>query len=354
MQLVNVTPLVAELGVAELPGSPLRAGILHAKASYGFDLEGRVQLERERPFPLFVKDEPTELGVLPRDDFPAWDARFDVILLGQAHAPGGRPVREMSVGLSVGETRRELVVTGDRTWIGEGAAARVSDPTPFTSMPLTYARAFGGSAEVLIDRASPVDMSDPRNPAGKGWDVSAAVKTLTESIKPPPGYPTWEKGPRALPNLEHPHARILRWEDQPPAACWATLPLESATHALRSVDQSQLQNLDPARYVHPLAPFHGMLFHRAADEWVLPQKPAPNCKVVLDGLLRERPHLELTLPAPSVKLDVSVGDDSAALSVSPQMLVLLPEALKFYVVYRVMFRMRHVPTDARSARLRIE
>src|SRR5688572_13126603 len=299
MQLLNVTPLVAELGSAEISDSPLRAVVLHAKATYRFDLDGKLSLESDDPLPLFGSDEPTELGLLPRDNFPAWDPPFDVILLGRAHAPGGRPTAEMTVSLSVGDVRRQLVVSGDRQWLGEGSSARIGPATPFTSMPLTYANAFGGSTRVLIEENSGVGLSDTRNAEGKGWDPTPAIEALAESLKPRAGYPQWEKA-RQLPNLEHPEARIRSWQDDPGPACWATLSLQSALHAQRSVNQSKVG----ARLEHPMELFNNLIFRRAADGWLLPKKPAPHSPIVLEGLLRDRPRLALRLPSPSVFLDV--------------------------------------------------
>jgi hypothetical protein len=44
-----------------------------AKATYRFDLNGRVELETQEPLPLLMKDEPTPLGIIPSD----FEARRD-------------------------------------------------------------------------------------------------------------------------------------------------------------------------------------------------------------------------------------------------------------------------------------
>jgi hypothetical protein len=60
------------------------------------------------------------------------------------------------VAFRVGAVAKELAVIGDRYWIG-GLLGGMSEPVPFTSMPLSWAGAFGGR-------------SSKANPLGKGLD----------------------------------------------------------------------------------------------------------------------------------------------------------------------------------------
>jgi uncharacterized protein YjbI with pentapeptide repeats len=104
-----------------------------------------------------------------------------VVLIGVAHAPGGRPIRAMSARLALYRGAgaildKRLAIYGDRTRLR-------TEPTPFTSMAITYARAFGGadSAEnpIGVDRQGAllpniVDPIDPDRTAGfgpiaRGW-----------------------------------------------------------------------------------------------------------------------------------------------------------------------------------------
>jgi hypothetical protein len=129
MNLENKTPLPARLVVSNPEDTPHRFAMIAAKATFRFDLEGRVEIEGEDPLPIFEKDEETELGLLPRDDMPQPNTAFDVILLGAAHAPNGNPVQQMTVALGVGDERRELAVFGDRRWIDRACRSPGSAPT---------------------------------------------------------------------------------------------------------------------------------------------------------------------------------------------------------------------------------
>ena len=128
MEFVNKTPVPAALKVASLGDTPHRFGMVTAKATWRFDESGGVELDGDDPFPLFKKDEETDLGLLPRDDMPQPNTAFDVILLGVAHAPGDQPTRQMQVAFSIADERQELAVFGDRHWVDRNS---FSQPEPF-------------------------------------------------------------------------------------------------------------------------------------------------------------------------------------------------------------------------------
>jgi len=117
MELANQTAIPAMVTAADSEGSPHRIGLLTAKATFRFDMQGRVELDTQGPFPLFSKDEKTPLGDLPSDLEPRADEKLEVILLGHAYAPKQFPLTALTAALSVGDVRREIAVFGDRTWV---------------------------------------------------------------------------------------------------------------------------------------------------------------------------------------------------------------------------------------------
>jgi hypothetical protein len=121
----------------------------------------------------------------------------DICLCGEACAPGGRPVTEMTVSIRVGSCALDLRVHGDRVWqrtvtIG----ARPSEAMPFLRMPLIWERAYGGVASGSTERRP---IFEARNPVGCGLetDVSAAID-------------------QPVPNLEHPRQPLRQLSDRPP------------------------------------------------------------------------------------------------------------------------------------------
>jgi uncharacterized protein YjbI with pentapeptide repeats len=110
-------------------------------------------------------------------------ANAELLVHGSCFAPEGSEVNASRVKVSLGTISKELYVFGDRHWIG---GMGVSEPVPFTEMPISYANAFGGK-----DHAP--------NPPGKGVE---AVVGETGSIIP-------------LPNIEYADQLIGSPNDKP-------------------------------------------------------------------------------------------------------------------------------------------
>src|SRR6185437_14255208 len=119
-------------------------------------------------------------------DFADFKLNAEVLLSGACHTPGGRPLPECPVRFSVGAWSKSLLVVGRRVWTEKVIGAAISDPHPFTTMPLRYANAFGGPGYAP-------------NPAGKGH------------------------GTPELPNVEHPAARVRGKGDRPEPAGFGPL-----------------------------------------------------------------------------------------------------------------------------------
>jgi len=117
----------------------------------------------------------------------------DILLLGRAHAPGGEPVKELSVGFRVGDLVREARVYGDRKWEHDAGRYYPGEPKPFVSMSLDWSRCFGGS-DSETGRSLP-------NPVGCGLATS---------------------GP--LPNVEHSEQRLRSLSDRPDATGFGPVP----------------------------------------------------------------------------------------------------------------------------------
>jgi hypothetical protein len=62
--------------------------------------------------PLFAKDEPVAGGLLRADLERRRNPVLEVILLGHGYAPEQNPVETLTVRLSVGSTRPELIADG--------------------------------------------------------------------------------------------------------------------------------------------------------------------------------------------------------------------------------------------------
>lgn len=111
----------------------------------------------------------------------------DIVVIGPAFAPGGRPVTQLDASVEIAGTRKLIRVIGDRCCeYVQGRPPRFLDPQPFTEMELRYERAYGG-----IETKSVPDMMVlyPRNPHGTGFVLANRADTINEL---------------RLPNLEDP------------------------------------------------------------------------------------------------------------------------------------------------------
>jgi len=344
MQLVNRTPMMAESTFSEgFVRSSVRYVMVTAKVTFTFDESGRIGLEPDVPYPIFAHDVPTPLGLLPSDGRPRADPVFEVILLGKAHAAGGSAVRQRRVSLAVGDVRRELDGFGDRVWTQRDAVSR---PERFVEMPLTYERAFGGGADALVDAASRMRVSDATNKLGRGWDAEGYLKGLGEALRAPPGYPRIPGYVRRLPNLEDPRNPIRRWEDAPTPVSWATVPLDLGLRMKWLTDRIR----DEQPYTEEEAVARA--YHRAHPDWIIPLPP-PSAVVELLGLLPTE-RVSFRLPRIRPVVDILNQPHKFSAPLVPQMLVLLPDEGRFYLVYRTIASLDFVPQADRGLRLRTE
>jgi hypothetical protein len=201
MDLINDTPFVEGLAVGMGPDRrPCLAAMLKAtfRIPDGTDGAPATVAGEQRPIVAddeFFKGDVTGSVRLESDAVP-FKPRADVVLVGRAYAPGGKPVAALDVALRVGRLQQALRVLGDRRWVlpaGYVGAPAISDPEPFAEMPLVYERAFGG-----FDHKGRAWC--PQNHIGRGF----IGRKTRESVDGKP-----------LPNLEDPRRPIRSWDDHP-------------------------------------------------------------------------------------------------------------------------------------------
>lgn len=348
MELVNKTFLAANLGIGEIPGSERRMGILAAKGTFRILPNGQCEPDLDNPYPMFKEDEETPLGLLPRDDFPKED-NLDVIVLGNAYPPGGRPASRMTVSIQVGSIKRSLAIFGDRYWHNE----KITEPLPFEKMPITYGNAHGGKVEVEIDDGSFVSVADARNQEGKGFAVEQMMPGINAQFKPPEGFPRFDKT-RPLPNIEDPDQLISSPTDSPDPAYWATVPLSTAVHAYRSMGlgPEDLKNphlLDEEKSITTTP----TLYHRAHPGLDLDiEELEPNTEIVLKGL-SPAGEIKILLPALEIWADILLKDKMVEKKLRADTIVILPEEMRFYMVYRYCFSYEYEIGAERTVRLAV-
>jgi hypothetical protein len=196
----------------------------------------------------------------------------DIYLNGHARPPGGKPVAEMVVRLTVGSCRKEIAVIGDRVWKRGVLGMTASAPQPFESMPLVYERAFGGYLEETTLRKG---AWEARNPVGRGLYRDAA-----------------EAQEQPLPNLEDPANRIRSWSDRPQ-------PMGTGPVARAWQPRVRFGGTYDQKWVDERAPFWpldmDLRFFQAASAGLISPTPLVGGEsVVLEGVSAKGPiHFEL-------------------------------------------------------------
>ncbi|MCC7335895.1 MAG: DUF2169 domain-containing protein [Pirellulaceae bacterium] len=203
----------------QLPsGQPILSCLL--KRSYVI-VPSAVAARAEEDRPLNAGDvpwiEPVTSSVRYESDFVPYKLATDVVINGQAHAPGEQACQQLFVEFHIGKIGRSLLVVGDRIANFTGSQPTFTDPKPFAVMDLKYERAYGG-----VDVFSMPDCPYPypRNPLGRGFVIANSRKAVQG---------------RTLPNVEDPHHRLTpdnlcvgdfvrNWAEQPWPACFGWCP----------------------------------------------------------------------------------------------------------------------------------
>ena len=171
------------------------------KATFDIDPDGSTHVAEEQ-LPVLLASDPAgapDKSLVYESDLLGVKICTDVLVNGSAWAPGGRPASEVPIQLVAGPVRKRLFVTGDRFWESQLVGAGMTRARDFTSMPVTYERAYGG-----WDRSSanPDDHRlEDRNPVGTGFATKAEH---CHGLR--------------LPNVEYPEQRIQSWKQRPAPA----------------------------------------------------------------------------------------------------------------------------------------
>ncbi len=173
------------------------------QATYAIGIGGALTLVDEQPAVNLAGEywgDPATSSIKTEAQIAFVKAATDVVLLGHAHAPGGKAT-ETQVGIRVGTLQKVVRVLGDRVMSRSLGRHAMSAPLPFDKIPLLYERAFGG-CDVRGSRLPGVARCEPRNPVGVGYRD--------------PRLPDDEEVP--APNLEDPQRPFKGYGDTPPPA----------------------------------------------------------------------------------------------------------------------------------------
>ncbi len=287
-----------------------------AKVTYRLDTGWLVPVDNDDSWPVFT--EPMDLdGVQFPSELDYRRRNIDIIVMGKACAPCGKPTQYMGVMIRTGDIKYQIGVVGDRTWKSSLGNLIQTDPEPFVEMPLTNERAYGGT--VSMDG---LEAMHPINPNGKGYYFS------TDQAK---GNP--------LPNLERPGQLIKLWSDRPTPAC--VLPIQGGMDVE--------ENLELDERGAPIG-IKERMFNIAVPELIATREQLGET-LTLSGM---HPDGDVVYPLPPVDgptVSVRVGEHHSDFTLGISMLVALPESEALVVTYLTVFRYLFAEHEKRSMEL---
>jgi hypothetical protein len=182
LQLANETPFVATLSlIPDIQGVDTLYIVLKATFVLG---EAPTVADPQQPLHLADEcwGEPGASSLKYVAELHPTKSATDVVLVGSAHAPNGRPVTMMDTRLTVGRLRKRVRVVGDRVYSGRLLGATLDAARPFTTMPLVYERAFGGVH--VIDAEKGKIKAEEANPVGRGFRAEKRRQELKGTLAP--------------------------------------------------------------------------------------------------------------------------------------------------------------------------
>jgi hypothetical protein len=231
----------------------------------------------------------------------------DVLLLGHAYAPNGRPAPWADVTLAVGPVYKTVRVFGDRWWRSGSA----TPPEPFEQMPLIWERAWGG-----LDQADGELRGEPRNPVGAGFRAP-------DGDQPLDGL--------ALPNLEDPDGLIGSWKDRPSPAAFA--PIAPNWQPRVSFAGTYDEAWQKGRAPYLPADFDPRFFQLAPDGLVAPGHLEGGEPVQVSGATPEG-WLGFRLPELHIEVDYQVNGSRETRHANLDTVLIEPDLMRVVLVWR--------------------
>lgn len=264
------------------------------ESTYRIDESGALHLDMERkPIPT---DAPST------GNYALWH-EVSVTASGTVHAPARAPY-VVPVSLRIGDELRRLAVFGDRRWKRSfGGDLLPSDPAPFSAMPLSFDKAYGGHYEMPPGPDPVSGLPHPgctvafsKNPTGRGFyqDEDAAEGHL-------------------LPNIEWPDKLVRKWDDHPEPAGFSPCPehvaLRLTDDFLRQTSKLLSQPLASNASLTDFAPMAPLValrtIHHACGPMIFPEI-APGTRIESAGIGRQT--LRFHVPEDPVKVVTASSD----------------------------------------------
>lgn len=294
MELINATKMQAGYTMGMAPDGR-ESLVVVVKGTFRFPEKGSKEpVLAEEQVPLVMADtfagEPGLSAPIYESDFAPRKPKCDVLLNGSCYPPGGKPASKVMVSLRVGSFAKSFNVVGTRTWKKRWFFVTSTKSVPFTRMPITYDKAFGGEDRSHKDPARHKTFTS--NPVGLGFHDQLTAEYLngttlpnTEEVGNPVKHPkkhyrSMAFGPigrnwRPRPSFAGTYDEAWLENGFPflPAdfqeAYYQAAPTDQQIEYLRGNEEVELINLTPAgktRFRLPVTPMPVVFFPRDGEK----------------------------------------------------------------------------------------
>jgi hypothetical protein len=315
LQVKNATPFAAKLLL--LPDAD-GVDTLFTVVKGSFSVAAQLGLAEEQA-PVIAADEhhgdPATSSVRVPSDVCLGKPGTDVLMIGSAWAPGGRPTWQMDVSLTVGPVVKRARVSADRVWEAGPGGASIAWLAPFDRMPLVWERAFGG-----VDQTDKGPTADTRNPVGTGFRVGGGAKPIAGT---------------ALPNIEDPDALVVSPKDAPPPACFG--PIAPHWEPRKSFAGTYDDVWQRTRAPYLPADFDARFFQLAPPGLVTPGHLRGGEIVDIRGATPEG-SLRFQLPAADVRATYRFASSVETRPAALDTIIIEPDARRVVLVWRAALR----------------
>lgn len=313
LELRNLTPFSAAI-VPALDKQCLDYVVVVVKGSFDIENHGELVFSGDQKPVTFVDEYFGEEGassIRYAADSACEKNATDIVLGGHARSPDEKPCYELDIQLSIGELRVNRRIYGDRFWEKSLTGWQISEPTPFTAMPLIYENAYGGVHELENGELT----FHAANPVGKGF-----VAENNEA---------WEG--LALPNIEDPSELIHSWKQRPdPAGLGFIAPgWTQRSQYAGTYDETWQQNRSP------LLPedFDERFFNAAHPDLIHFPKLGQGEPVYIDNVRHDGP-LQFSLPSEKLWIVVSQSGVRQNLNMALDTVIIEPDDMRVQLVWR--------------------
>lgn len=283
------------------------------KGTFTADESGALRLADEQLPPTTCDEhegDPEQSPVRFEQDFVLHKPGTDVLVVGNAVAPDGVPVASLPVRLELPGRSKDALVFGERRWVRSLATLIPSKPVPFVEMPLSFARAHGGSG-------------DTHNPLGVG-------RAARE------GEP--------VPNIERPNAILRSGRDKPTPIGFGVIGRSWAPRRHLAGTYDQHWRDEHAPYLPP--DFDLRFNHCAPEDQQLP--PLQGGEVMRCFNMSRIPVVTYVMPSPLLTVRFrSVAADSLR-QARLDTIILEPHLCRAQLVWRCAVPLSKRPSDLRE------